>query len=529
MTHPGNRSGSARIARRSLLAFIAAASAAAVVAGLSATPTAAVVAAADRGAERPGAVLRLHPDNPHYFEFRGRPTVLVTSAEHYGAVLNPDFDYQRYLHTLARDKLNYTRIFTGNYAEYKDAFTSSGVKNTLGPAEGRLLAPWARSDVPGYANGGNKFDLSRWDPAYFARLRDFVAQASRRGIVVEVALFSVNYNETNWGLSPLKAANNINGVGNVAWNQTYNFTDPGLQAAQEAMSRKIVTELRDFDNVIFEIINEPTISRRVLASWQERIAAVIVETEAGLPPHRRHLIAQNIHPVVGGPQTPAQWTITDPNPAVSLFNFHYATPGVVRDNYGLNKAIGHDETGFTGPTDTPYRIQGWRFLLAGGALYNNLDFSFSVDSPEGQEPLPPQAIGGGSQELRNQLRVLKDFLERLDFINMVPDRSVIAGALPADIRAEALVRDGLEYAIYLDDGGVGNRGGGGNSPNVERQVPLTLSLPAGHYHAEWLNPTSGDVVQRENLHHDGGEVTFDSPTFRQDVALHITRQGPRPR
>ncbi|MCP5112309.1 MAG: hypothetical protein GY953_15905, partial [bacterium] len=31
--------------------------------------------------------VRLHPDNPHYYEFRGRPFVVVTSAEHYGALL----------------------------------------------------------------------------------------------------------------------------------------------------------------------------------------------------------------------------------------------------------------------------------------------------------------------------------------------------------------------------------------------------------------------------------------------------------
>src|SRR5262245_11031978 len=32
--------------------------------------------------------LALHPDNPHYFLFRGKPTILITSGEHYGAVLN---------------------------------------------------------------------------------------------------------------------------------------------------------------------------------------------------------------------------------------------------------------------------------------------------------------------------------------------------------------------------------------------------------------------------------------------------------
>ena len=43
-------------------------------------------------AEPAGKHFRLHPDNPHYFEWQGKPTVLVTSGEHYGAVLNLDFD-----------------------------------------------------------------------------------------------------------------------------------------------------------------------------------------------------------------------------------------------------------------------------------------------------------------------------------------------------------------------------------------------------------------------------------------------------
>ncbi len=53
------------------------------------------------GGEQPP--LALHPDNPRYFLFRGEPTVLVTSGEHYGAVLNRDFDYVRYLDALADD------------------------------------------------------------------------------------------------------------------------------------------------------------------------------------------------------------------------------------------------------------------------------------------------------------------------------------------------------------------------------------------------------------------------------------------
>lgn len=52
--------------------------------------------------------LALNADNPHYFQFRGKPTILITSAEHYGAVLNSEFDYVRYLDELASCGLNHT-------------------------------------------------------------------------------------------------------------------------------------------------------------------------------------------------------------------------------------------------------------------------------------------------------------------------------------------------------------------------------------------------------------------------------------
>lgn len=37
--------------------------------------------------------------------------VLPTSAEHYGAALNADFDFRKYLQTMYDEGMNYTRIF----------------------------------------------------------------------------------------------------------------------------------------------------------------------------------------------------------------------------------------------------------------------------------------------------------------------------------------------------------------------------------------------------------------------------------
>jgi len=157
--------------------------------------------------------IQLHPDNPHYFLWRGKPTVLITSGEHYGAVLNRDFDYIKYLKTLESHGFNMTRAFSGAYCEPPGAFNITD--NTLAPAKGRAICPWARSDKAGYSFGGNKFDLTRWDEDYFRRLRDFVAEAGRRGVVVEVVFFCPFYDDSMWNLSPMHVANNVNGIGNV--------------------------------------------------------------------------------------------------------------------------------------------------------------------------------------------------------------------------------------------------------------------------------------------------------------------------
>src|SRR5687768_14898538 len=97
----------------------------------SAVLTCALLLALSRG-ESPAAghrPLALHPANPHYFLFRGKPAVLVTSAEHYGAVLNRDFDHVKYLDELHAHGLNLTRTFTGVYAEDAKSFGIS--RNTL--------------------------------------------------------------------------------------------------------------------------------------------------------------------------------------------------------------------------------------------------------------------------------------------------------------------------------------------------------------------------------------------------------------
>lgn len=466
--------------------------------------------------------IHLHPQNAHYFGFRGKAIALITSGEHYGAVLNSEFDYRKYLATLAADGLNYTRIFGGAYVEVPQE--SFGIqRNDLAPGPGKFLAPWKRSDSPGFAGGGNKFDLTQWNPAYFDRYKQFLAEAGRRGIVVEISLFSSHYGEQQWNFSPLNRANNVNETDAIDWKMAETLENGNLLRFQEAYVRKLIREANQFDNVIFEIQNEPWSDRPKYAevvnpylplpardqfpnsievadelslAWQQRVADWITYEEARLP--IRHIIAQCHSNFRGTAQSLAK--------QVTMVNFHYAYPEAVTQNYGLGKAISYDETGFLGRDDSMYLRQAWNFMLSGGSAFDALDYSFSAGHEDGTDT-EPNGPGGGSATLRHQLGVLARFLAQFDLRALQRDSNVLGFTTAR--RASALSNAGKEYAIYLD----------GSGPSE-----LTVVLEAGAYAIEWVNVKTGVVDGKEAFQHAGGSRVLHTPVFTDGIALRIVRK-----
>lgn len=462
----------------------------------------------------------LHPKNPHYFIYKSKPRVFITSAEHYGAVLNLDFDYKKYLQTLHDEGMDYTRIFTGSYVENSESFGIE--KNTLAPIKEKFIAPWARSNEPGYINGGNKFDLSQWNPDYFTRLKDFVATAEKLDIIVEVTFFSSIYNDGYWKFSPFHSDNNINNTDRIERVSVHTLQNGNLLKRQEAIVRKIVQELNKYPNVIFEIQNEPWsdqegglfllnrtnipekqewITRTNPASeaslaWQDHIASVISGEESKLP--NKHLIAQNF----------ANYGIAVPkvNKDVDIMNFHYVWPEACKWNYGYNLPISFDESGFAVKTEANYRTMAWRFMLAGGAVFNNLDYSFVAGQEDGTFEIN-NSPGLGNKALRVQLKILKDFMASLDFIAMQPATHLVRHA-PGFIW-QGLAEEGKNYAFYFE---------GHGSCNVQ------LSILNGNYLAEWIDPVSGKIMDSNPVNAKDGLLILSGPVVKEDVALRITKK-----
>jgi len=458
-------------------------------------------------------LLRLHPANPRYFLWQGRATVLVASGEHYGSVMNQDFDYRKYLITIETAGLNHARIFLGDYVERAGAFGI--VDDTIAPAPGRLLVPWARSSTPGYAGGGNKFDLDRWDPAYFERLHGFFAESSRRGIVIEVVLFFVG---PGWADSPLNSMNNVNATTEIDSKQYLSLDSGNVLGRQEAYCRKIVRELNPYGNLFFNLCNEPWFYNQehpgfvsqppsAVKAWIRRVSEWVTDEESRLP--NRHLLGVDIC---------NQGTVITQNDleeyfsTLSIFSVHYdANAEILRLNPNLPKILAFNETGFNGTRDDDYRTQGWRFLLSGGGLYGHLDFSFTVGHEDGTAtPRFSNAgyNGGGSAALRKQLKVLLDFMNSLPLEQMHPDNSVVVGGADS---WHSLASPERAYAVWFP----------GEGP-----ISPMLALPPGAWRADWVDILSGEITS-QTITAKSWVTTLAGTRRGGGVALRVLRPDAR--
>jgi len=467
-----------------------------------------------------GEPIKLCPSNPHYFLYKGQPTILITSAEHYGAVVNQEFDYEAYLDALKSYGLNYTRIYPGALFEPKDKFIKG---NTLGVKQEELILPWARSNKPGYAQGGNLFDLDSWDTDYFSRLKDFISKASKRGIVVEICLYNAQYDDT-WPISPLYFKNNIQGEGNCSFNDAQTLKYPDLVKREDDYVNKIVKEVNSFDNVILEICDEPLINGTPIdlaGIWINHVVKVIKKAESDLP--QKHIIAQQLEGPVDGPVD------FSGHPDVSLIVAQYVWAAgdqmggmqALDRKYGSNKAIEFNETdyypawyGKNNDKVAASRVEAWEFIVGGGAGFNQLNGIYTVKNPGGKTE--------DNTQVCNALANLKAFIYSFDFIKMHPDKRFIVEGIPAGAYCRAMSEAGNQYAMYLHHSTCKRETSYDVTPGKYKEK-YVMTFPEGKYRAEWINPANGQVIQGKNFTVTKGNQVLASPEYAIDIALRIKR------
>jgi hypothetical protein len=457
--------------------------------------------------------ISLHPYNPHYFLFKGKPTILIGSGEHYGSVINPDFNFDLYLETIHNLGFNHTRIFMGDYAEAKEAFCI--IHNSLAPENRKFLTPWLRSNQSGFALGGNKFDLDKWNPDYFERLHRFMKKASELGIVVECVLF---FEGMSWEDMPMNQKNNINQTTLIKAEDYMSLSNGNILDYQKKYCIKLVDELNRYDNIIINIANEPWFfnqehegfsspARDETKAWIKEVSNWIITEEKKLP--RQHILSVdycNEGRTISAEEYNKYWT------NISVFNHHYDKDAAsVKLNYNsLPKAFSFNETGLMPMYSEAYRVQGWKYLMSGGALYNNLDFTFQVGHEDGNGKAEFSCEwynGSGDGRVKNELKFLASFFNSVDFIHMKPSTEIFPVYF-GDKELYGLENKGELYLVYVIGG---------------KNTWYRFNIPFGNYHVEWFDPASGSKIREENVLHTKDDLRLSGPDYKTDLLIRISK------
>ena len=207
--------------------------------------------------------------NPRYFTVADdgeRTAVYLTGSHiwsnfHDGMGRGPDcgdasdsMDFDAYLDFLQERGHNFIRLW--RWEQFRSQAAGGGFHLCMSPQ------PWARTG-PGTAKDGKpKFDLTRFDSAFFDRLRERAVAAGKRGMYVGVMFFDgwaihLSPGPDNVEGHPFHSKNNVNGVA-VESILDYQVLPlkPKVQELQEAYIRRVVDGVHDLPNVLYEAANE---------------------------------------------------------------------------------------------------------------------------------------------------------------------------------------------------------------------------------------------------------------------------------
>jgi hypothetical protein len=415
--------------------------------------------------------LRVHPRNPRYFTDGSGKAIYLTGSHTWNNLQDSGpvggsltlFDFTGYVNFMRARNHNFMRMWNYEGGENQSFY----------------------EPVPYLRTRSRKYDLKRFNPAYFARLRSRVLQARDRGIYVSIMLFQgwsiYSHGQGNpWHLHPYNKSNNINGIngdpdGDGEGREVHSLKVPAITRLQEAYVKKVVDTLNDLDNVLYEVANETAIYSK---EWQYHIVHVIKTYEASKP--QRHPVGMTAFD--SGRQGAMRALFASPADWISPQN---------------------DGTGGDYLSDPP-AADGRKVIL------NDTDhLGFGVDQKwvwksfvRGLNPIFMDSIEeprwGPVRRAMGQTRTLA---KRMNLVAMVPRGDLASSRY-------CLANPGKEYLVYLPYGGTGT---------------VDLSAAAGKLAVEWIRPIEGTLTPGGRTT-GGAKRSFTAP-FSGDAVLHLRRSA----
>ena len=439
-------------------------------------------------------------------------------------------DFDTYLAFLEQHGHNFIRLW--RWEHFKSQAAGGNFHLCMTPQ------PWPRTGGGSAKDGKPKFDLSKFDPAFFDRLRERVIAAGNRGIYVAVMFFD------GWALHlspppdsveghPFHVANNVNGIGitSILDHQVLPL-DPRVQALQEAYIRKVVDTVQDLPNVLYEVANESSGGGSIdqqfaqmlgmkdvpdwgdSTEWQYWVIDVVkrYERERGYTPHPIGMTMQ--FPVadqtkVNAPlyASAADWISPGYDDEIFTGGGHPMAPNSPPSRWYADPPAADGSKVII--TDTDHYAPGkgdalwaWKSFLRG---HHPILMDFGIIDVV--HPLDP-SLGIPPYELYEPARLAmgdtRRFADRMSLVDMTPRGDLTSTGY-------ALANPGKEYLVLQP---------------AESGEAFTVTVSAGTYSAEWFSVTSRETTKAAPVNAErNGEQRFSPVGKPGPSVLYLKSTG----
>ena len=429
----------------------------------------------------------------YWFQYKGEHIYLIgggTASIYAGSNLakeepvtdDPVRDWRTYIDLLIQHRINFVRFYPWDFLNHSEIPD--------------YVCPWViTGDKPTY-------DLGKFNPKYWAKLREIISYANANDIFVEIVLFD---DDSPWDRHPfnqrcggaLKSKAEYHDLGNSK-NREY----------QEIYVAKTIAETADFPNVIYEICNavgwrgKPL--TRAMEDWVSHWISFIEERFSAFP---NHLITVSQHSWSSGGKLDTLWNW----PGIDVISVH--------EMEGTKFALGRDYT-------REHFLKYWESDYLKPIVMNEVNFGDMRSHPKGgtrgwveERQHFWAAFTSGGHAARSDFQPFTDtypsldsclhlanFVRQVRFWEMTPLADLVLGC---DGVCYSLGSD-EEFVVYIRTKRAGE----------DRKVKL--KLPQGDYKARWYDPVQGDFLADTEVV-SGGVIELRMPKAAMDIVLYVER------
>lgn len=448
--------------------------------------------------------------NPHYFKDAHGTAIILNGSQTWntfqdwgteGTIAPLDFD--AFVKFLTAHGHNFTLLWTVEMPKF------CGLPNTVASSDFVVTPlPWKRTGPGTATDGGLKFDLTKFDPAFFERLRSRTGALRNAGIYAGVYLFTgefLNIFRCSSDGYPLTRANNINGVddGYVSGKKGINavaMTAPNaITRYQDAYVEKVIDTLNDLPNVLWMVSEEAPSN----STWWNDHQIAHIRAYESRKPHQ--------HPI--GYAAPisiwdsivynsgADWVA----PAAVVSPASSCGAGKPPCKVNVNDSD-HSYFGMWNETPRQNRNYAWENFLTGNqVLFMDPYLVYYPRERRNLCPSPTHSICTAPDtrydNFRDNLGYILKYSRQLDLLH-VTSRDTFSST------GYCLTNDrGSEYLVYAPAGG-------------SFTVNLSALSNPWKLAVEWFNPSTGTATPADPIATGSSSQSF-TPPFNGDAVLYL--------